>query len=228
MTYDTRLATAVVPAPAKAADVYERVKALIMDSRLAPGVKINIDAVARDLEVSHTPLREALARLEADGLAVKHARRGYTAAPLLSRAELDELYDLRLLLEPYAAARAAERITDFGVERLEAELATFDQAPEDEGYQAYGALAAHDRRLHDLVLELAGNETVRTCFNRTHAHLHLYRLYYGGRTGNEAISEHRALADALTARDPRAAAERMREHLERSRDRLHRIFDSRP
>jgi DNA-binding GntR family transcriptional regulator len=226
MTYDVRRLTAVVPVPAKAADVYERVKALIMDSRIAPGVRINIDAVARELEVSQTPLREALARLGADGLVVKHARRGYVAAPLLSRTELDELYELRLLLEPYAAARAAERITGACVDRLEAELATCDQAPE-QGYQVHGGLAAHDRRLHDLVLELAGNETLRTAFNRTHTHLHLYRLYYGWRTGNEAIAEHGAVVDALVARDPRAAAAAMREHLECSRGRLHRIFDSR-
>jgi DNA-binding GntR family transcriptional regulator len=209
--------------PGKPADVYEHLKALIMDNQVAPGSKINIEEVARRLEVSHTPLREALARLESDGLAVKVPRRGYVATPLLSPAELDELYELRLLLEPFAAARAAERMTDEGAERLEKELASCQQAPEAPVYEAYGALAAHDRRLHDLVLELAGNQAVRAAFNRTHAHLHLYRLYYGWRTGNDALDEHRALVDALIARDADRAAGCMRSHLERARDRIGRM-----
>jgi len=65
---------------------------------------------------------------------------------------------------------------------------------------------------------------VRTSFNRTHAHLHLYRLYYGWRTGSDAIAEHEALVDALTAGGPGAAASSMRDHLKRSRDRFHRMF----
>lgn len=218
MSTDTQLATG------KPADVFEQVKAMIMDNRLAPGQKINIDAVARELEVSHTPLREALARLEASGLAVKLPRRGYVTAPLLTRAEFDDLFELRLLLEPHGAARAAQRISAEGVLRLETELATCQEAPDGQVYESYGSLAAHDRRLHDLVLDLAGNAAVRTAYAGTHAHLHLYRLYYGWRTGYEAIAEHRALVDAVAAGDPERAEASMRRHLELSRARLHRIF----
>ncbi|WP_232667257.1 GntR family transcriptional regulator [Pseudonocardia sp. TRM90224] len=208
---------------AKSSDVYERVKALILDNAIAPGSKITIDVLARDLGVSHTPLREALARLESDELVVKLPRRGYVCTPLLSPAQVDELYELRLMLEPPSAGRAAERMTPDGARRLRAELASCEQAPPDSGYEAYRALAAHDRRLHDLVLELAGNEAVRAAFDRTHAHLHLYRLYYGWRTGNEAINEHRDLVEALTAGDATAATEAMRQHLDLARERLHRM-----
>src|SRR3954451_23880770 len=90
--------------------VYEAVKALIMDRHLEPGAKINMDALARDLDVSPTPVREALARLEADGLVTKRALVGYTAVPLLDAAGLTELFELRKLLEPAAARWAAESI----------------------------------------------------------------------------------------------------------------------
>src|SRR5919202_2566625 len=88
-------------------DVYEAVKSLIMDHRLAPGERVTIDALARQLEVSPTPVREALARLEADGLVRKRPLAGYTATPLLTRAEFEELFEMRMLLEPAAARRAA-------------------------------------------------------------------------------------------------------------------------
>src|SRR3954453_11508502 len=87
--------------------VYEAIKALIMDQHVEPGAKINMDALARELEVSPTPVREALARLEADGLVTKKALVGYTAAALLDAEGLDELFEMRLLLEPAAASWAA-------------------------------------------------------------------------------------------------------------------------
>ncbi|GAB3962484.1 GntR family transcriptional regulator [Plantactinospora veratri] len=90
-------------------DVYESVRALVMDHAVAPGERINIDALARRLEVSPTPVREALARLESDGLVRKRPLAGYTAAPLLSRTEFDELVEMRLILETASARRLAER-----------------------------------------------------------------------------------------------------------------------
>jgi len=83
--------------------VYDAVKALIMDDVVPPGAKLNMDALARDLAVSPTPIREALARLESERLVVKEPLRGYTTAPLLTRAAFEDLYDFRLHLEPWAA-----------------------------------------------------------------------------------------------------------------------------
>src|SRR5438270_12214972 len=89
--------------------VYESVKRLLMDTDLEPGSRVCIDRLARDLGVSPTPIREALFRCEAEGLVVRRPNAGYTVAPLLDAAGLADLYDLRLLLEPVAAARAAQR-----------------------------------------------------------------------------------------------------------------------
>ncbi|MEQ4301406.1 GntR family transcriptional regulator [Plantactinospora sp. B6F1] len=90
-------------------DVYESVRALVMDHAVAPGERINIDGLARRLEVSPTPVREALARLESDGLVRKRPLAGYTAAPLLTRTEFDELVEMRLILETASARRVAQR-----------------------------------------------------------------------------------------------------------------------
>jgi hypothetical protein len=87
--------------------VYEVLKGQLMDRVLAPGEKINIDLLCRELEVSQTPIREALARLESDGLVTKRALAGYTVAPLLDAEGYDDLFEMRFILEPVAAARAA-------------------------------------------------------------------------------------------------------------------------
>src|ERR1700704_3652055 len=91
--------------------VYEALKALVMEHTLAPGDRINIDALARELDVSPPPVREGLARLESDGLVRKRPLAGYTVSPLLTRAEFNAMFDMRLVLEGAAARWAALRAT---------------------------------------------------------------------------------------------------------------------
>jgi DNA-binding GntR family transcriptional regulator len=201
-------------------DVYERLKSSVLDHVVEPGHRINVDALTRVLEVSQTPIREALARLEAEGLVVKEPLRGFRASPLLSHAEFEELYDFRLLLEPWAAARAAQLGTPEVAAGLEQELASWTSAPEGSGYHGYRELSAHDARFHGRIVELAQNGPLSTAYERLHAHLHLFRLNYQRTIGDEAIREHRAIAAAIVAGRPDAAERAMRQHLTASRDRL--------
>ena len=78
-----------------------------MALEIAPGARILIDALARELDVSQTPVREALSRLEREGLVRKAHLIGYSAAPQLSRKRFDDLFGFRLLLEPEGARLAA-------------------------------------------------------------------------------------------------------------------------
>ncbi|MCM2580041.1 GntR family transcriptional regulator [Streptomyces meridianus] len=206
----------VTPLPRRqmlADDVHEAIKALIMDHAIEPGARVSIDGLARQLGVSPTPVREALARLESAELVVKEPLRGYRTTPLLNREQLEDLYQFRLLLEPWAAARAAERLSDEGRERLRAEMGSCD-APRDTTYDAYKALTAHDTRFHVLVAELAGSAQVRQAFERTHCHLHVFRLSYNRGIGLQTLDEHRSITDAILAGDPQAAEAAMRGHLE--------------
>src|SRR5260370_24273617 len=92
--------------------VYEAVMQLVMDQQIEEGGRVNIALVARQLNVSPTPVREALARLEMDGLVMKEPLRGYSVTPTLDTKTFNDLYDVRRLLEPFAARRAAERRDD--------------------------------------------------------------------------------------------------------------------
>src|ERR1041385_3913834 len=81
-----------------AEEVYRRIRSDIMSLKLPPDTRISIDSLARELGVSQTPIREALSMLEAIGLVTKRHFVGYCSAPQLNRKQLDELYEVRLLL----------------------------------------------------------------------------------------------------------------------------------
>ncbi|RCW45812.1 GntR family transcriptional regulator [Halopolyspora algeriensis] len=198
---------------ALADEVHEAIKALLMDHRIAPGDRVSIDGMARELGVSPTPVREALARLESAELVVKAPLRGYRAAPLLTEQQLEDLYRFRLLIEPWAAARAAEGISAAGAIRLRAEMDSCD-APTESGYRSYKELTAHDTRFHLLTAELAGSEQVRLALERTHCHLHIFRLYFDRAVGSKTLEEHRAITEAIASADASAAEQAMRHHLE--------------
>jgi DNA-binding GntR family transcriptional regulator len=200
--------------------VYEQIRALIMNDGIAPGARMNIDEIARELGVSGTPVREALARLESEELVSRLPLRGYRVTELLNRKEVDDMYALRLLLEPPSAALAAAAMSDANVALLEAEMATCPAAPAEDAYRDYKALTAHDQRLHELILRLAGNAAVEQAFARTHCHLHFFRLNYNQPFGEQTITEHRVIVEALIAGNPAGARKAMTDHLEVARDRL--------
>jgi DNA-binding GntR family transcriptional regulator len=210
-------------------DVYEAVKSLIMDHRIAPGERVTIDALARQLAVSPTPIRETLARLESEGLVRKRAMAGYSTAPLLTRAEFEELFELRLLLECPAAERAARRQAagDLDVETLAKEADLPEQLSGD-GYAGHAAFTAQDALFHERVAEASGNTMLHAAIMRLHAHLHLHRLHFPTAHLGTSGQEHRRIVAAVATGSPDAAAEAMRDHLKAARDRHRHALNHAP
>ena len=204
-------------------EVYAVLQQAIMDGTIPPDERLNAGELARRFNVSPTPVREALAKLESDGLVEKHPLKGYRTTDLLAEQELVDLFELRLLLEPGSAARAAERrqSADSAALRREIELARSAIGQPD----AYSVLSQHDVRLHDQIFRAARNETVRLAYARTHCHLHTFRLAYTGSYVADTVEEHAAVADAIIAGDAAASETAMRRHIEQSRERLLRVFD---
>ncbi|WP_406070509.1 GntR family transcriptional regulator [Micromonospora sp. NBC_01638] len=209
-------------------DVYESIKALVMDHVLPPGERVNIDALARELDVSPTPVREALARLEADGLVRKRPLSGYTTTPLLSRAEFDDLFDVRLVLEGATAGRAAAHASPEARQRISAEAAARIDVEAGDGYRRHAAFTALDAKFHDLIAEVAGSPLLRDSITRLHSHLHLHRLYFPVAGAGDTNTEHQRIAAAIVAGDSPAATEAMRSHLAAARERHLPAFDQPP
>jgi DNA-binding GntR family transcriptional regulator len=89
----------------------------------------------------------------------------------------------------------------------------------EDAYSDYKALTAHDARLHELILHIAGNAAVEQAFARTHCHLHFFRLNYKQPFGEQTIAEHRVIVDALVTGKPEAARKAMTAHLNVARER---------
>ncbi|GAA1811024.1 GntR family transcriptional regulator [Planosporangium flavigriseum] len=206
-------------------DVYGAIKSLIMDHLIAPGERVTIDALARELSVSPTPIREALARLESEGLVRKRAMAGYSTAPLLTRDQFEELFEMRLLLECPAAARAAVRHAagNVDVDALAQEAELPDRLSGD-GYAGHAAFTARDAVFHERVAEASGNSMLSATFVRLHAHLHLHRLHFPTAHLGISTREHRRIVAAIASGSAEAASEAMRAHLEAARDRHRHAF----
>ncbi|MEU2243035.1 GntR family transcriptional regulator [Streptomyces sp. NPDC018338] len=197
--------------------VYEAVKAMVMDHVIEPGSRVGIESLSRSLGVSATPVREALARLEADGLVVKRSLSGYRATELLDRRGVEELFEMRLLLEPRAAALAAERVGDIALDRIEALVEEMQGLP-DKGhsYAVYGRFALLDQRFHDALAAASGRTMLAAAVERLHTHLHLFRLSPVTGGSPATVVEHSRILRAVLRRNPERAEAAMREHLELS------------
>jgi DNA-binding GntR family transcriptional regulator len=198
-------------------EVYKIIRADIMSLRIPPDARISIDSLARELGVSQTPVREALSMLEATGLVTKRHFVGYCSAPQLSRSQLDELYEVRLLVEPFAARCAALRLSDGDLARIRRHaqgMAPGGSRP------SYDRFADQDSELHDMIAAGSGNDLIRDSLSRLHSHLHIFRLCFHTKVTREAHAEHTRLVDALARRDADAAESAMRAHIEKSYQRL--------
>jgi DNA-binding GntR family transcriptional regulator len=135
------------------------------------------------------------------------------------------MVEIRLLLEPAAARRAAERASSEQVSGLRRMIDEMAELVEGDRHAAYGAFGLRDAAFHDLVAQSAGNQVVREALARLHTHVHLFRLLYDRQVTFLAMGEHDEVLAAVAARDPDAAAYAMRRHILLSGDRFRRLFD---
>ncbi|WP_433174737.1 GntR family transcriptional regulator [Actinoallomurus sp. CA-150999] len=213
--------TLIQPRQMLADTVYEAIEQRLVNHDLEPGAKLNISTLAQELDVSPTPVREALARLEADGLVVKRPNAGYAAAPLMGSKDFDELFEMRLLLEPAAAGRAAARVGEDDLRALTDTLAEMRKVQGGAGSRETLRLFVHqDALFHDIIANSGGNTLMADTLRRFRAHTHLYRLYFREGITDATCREHERVLDALREADADAAAATMRTHLRRAQQRL--------
>jgi DNA-binding GntR family transcriptional regulator len=204
--------------------VHEALEAMVLEGTLAPGSRINMDALAREMDVSQTPLRESLVRLESLGLVALIPQRGYFVAPMLTGAEFESLFDFRMRMEPWCASQAAMRASEEDRRWLTEEIESAGHDIEaSSDWSEYVRVAAHDARFHERIAEIAGNRWAADALKKSNVHLHLLRLYFIGRMGTHAVREHAPIAEAIISGEPEKASRLMEEHLESSRRRLGKV-----
>jgi|TARA_Y100000114_G_scaffold154438_1_gene176472 DNA-binding GntR family transcriptional regulator len=108
-------------------DLVENLRERIVTGALAPGVRLSQQQLAEDLQVSRTPLREALQRLATEGLVIGQANRGMVVAPA-PLSDVEDAYALRLLVEPATVAAIVETVTDDDIAAMEKALGGMERA----------------------------------------------------------------------------------------------------
>lgn len=205
--------------------VYETLKERILDQRLKPGARLNIDALSRELEVSSSPIREALVRLESEHLIVSELYAGYSVAPQPTQAYLGDLLDYRILIEGHCARIGCERRDPVTITALKQALDKMSQVPTiGKRYREYQRFVQADGRFHQVLVDSAHNEVFSKMYASLHALILQSRLYLNTPNDEarlkEVLDEHSRIVDAFETGDGVAAEEAVRQHLEGGRRRL--------
>jgi len=196
--------------------VYEQLKTAIVELRIPPGEPLREADIAQGLSVSKTPVREALARLEQDGLVALNSFRSAVVTEYTAR-DLQEIYELREIIEVAAARSAAESMSDQGLAdlgRIARECVRL--SGEGGGPELVPLISEFDT----VLFEEVQNRRIRAILANLAAHLTRIGLLTAGIPGRNAASvrEHAQIYEAIERRDPEAAERFMRQHIRSVRD----------
>lgn len=199
------------------------VRERVLTGRVAPDGPIRQDALANELGISKIPLREALARLEQEGLLKSHANRGFFVRSL-NRDEAQEVYALRLKLEPDIMALSAARATEADHAAAIATLAKLDQVT-DKGGEGVGAF---NRAFHMALLTPSNQPLTVTILQRLHVLSERYVRKHLEPLGRDerANDEHRQMLEAWLARDGKRIRALTIQHIKKTMDDLQVQLDA--
>lgn len=191
--------------------IYKQLRRAIIMGHLKPGLKLDVDELARKYGTSVTPVRDALQMLGQEGLVTIKSRAGYFVTHTTLK-ELRDLLDLREVLEVAAVERAIDRITEEQLQQLEHVHAPYT-GDDDESYDRY---TDENRRFHYLLAKASGNDQLAETLGRLHDRLARFMvLRHAGRIQPES---HARIVAALRSRDKQRAVELTRQELNATRD----------
>jgi DNA-binding GntR family transcriptional regulator len=201
---------------------YLALRQAIVEGRYRPGERLQEQRIATELQLSRTPVREALRSLEAEGLVVIALNRGALVRPI-DVAEVEDLYELRARLESYAAHRAVGRVTASELQRMDQAIADFDDHADhaaDGDPAALRAVNDANARFHHAVLDAARHERLAVLLRRaTDVPLVFQAFRHFDRAAMERSNQfHRLIRTAVAGPDPGRAEALMAEHIHQGRD----------
>jgi DNA-binding GntR family transcriptional regulator len=202
--------------------VYQKLKQLIIACEIRPGEDISETRLAARLKVGKAPVRFALARLRQEGLVRSHARSGHVVSSLTMQDVLN-VYELRLILEPLAARRAASQITNEALNELDRLCSTFYR-PGDRASENHFLTA--NRAFHMIIARSSGNERLATLVELLHDEAARILSLCISHRPTDWDSAHREIVEALRRHDGATAEAVQRRELEKSRDAVRNaLFD---
>ncbi len=214
MTAKTKADTAPPAGQSASEHAYGALRQAIASGEFAGGQRLTEQMLSERFGISRTPIRDALRRLEMEGLIAAGTGRGFRVAEW-TRDEIDQVFNIRAMLESYAIERAARLATDEQIEELGrlSELMIDHTPPRSD--EDFRVLSDSNERFHKLIIEAAKSDRLARLISMTIDMALVFRTYkmYSERDLQRSSLHHREMAEALRARSPNWAASVMRSHL---------------
>ena len=192
--------------------VFNTLRQAIITGEFVPGERLMEIALANRLGVSRTPVREAIRKLELEGLVVMIPRKGAEVARITEK-DLRDVLEVRSSLEELAAGLATERLDESSREKIQAALDNFREAIQTDDNPK---IADCDVEFHDAVFEATQNKRLIQIINNLREQIYRYRLEYVKDTAYNAVllKEHEELVEAMFAGNKERAKEIMKRHID--------------
>ena len=193
---------------------YNQIKQRIIEGKLHPDQSVIEEDLSSKLEISRTPLREALQRLELENMVIRQSNGRLKIAPI-SVKEVKEIFNVRSKLEGIVTVEATENATDDDIKNLSNITHNIKKAYQEGSIQDilyYGA------KFHSYIYELSGNKTVNNILSQLNDHIHRYRRLVPKQNIDQIIEEdeHQVILNYIADRDTKGAARAMQKHIENS------------
>ncbi|ABP67802.1 GntR family transcriptional regulator [Caldicellulosiruptor changbaiensis] len=192
--------------------VFEKLRDMIVNGDLRPGERLMEIKLAEMLGVSRTPIREAIRKLELEGLVVMLPRKGAYVADI-SKKEIMDVLEIRAALDKLAAGLATQRMTKTEKEELKKVLASFEKNFKLGNIEG---MITDDIRLHDIIYIGAKNEKLQHIINNLREQITRFRIIYLKeiyRKNEKLLDEHREIVDAILSGDIEKAQKMAEEHI---------------
>ena len=192
----------------------------LLAGEIKPGERINVAELERTFGVSHIPIREAVRRLETEGLIIALPQRAAVAAGV-DLDDLAGLYDLRRIVEGDVIERSVESMTDEQVDGVRAALEALEAVAQDHDSPGFWDL---HRDFHWALLEPGATDWVHRVLTQVWTASQRYVRLFVSETVDDAMDDHRALYDYCRRRDGAGARDLLRRHLDRTESAVREAF----
>lgn len=192
--------------------VFNTLRQAILTGELKPGERLMEIHLANRLGVSRTPIREAIRKLELEGLVTMVPRKGAEVAQITEKNMLDVL-EVRRALDALCAELACERISEEGLGKLKSACEAFEKAVRNGNVKK---IAQADVELHDIIVEATDNQRLIQLINNLSEQMYRYRFEYIKDTTQHQrlIEEHRVIYESILRKDKETAAQAARLHID--------------
>ncbi len=192
--------------------VFNTLRQAILTGELKPGERLMEIHLANRLGVSRTPIREAIRKLELEGLVTMIPRRGAEVAQITEKS-MNDVLEVRRALDALCVELACERITQEKLEELKAACDGFEKAVKTKDVKK---IAQADVALHDIIVEATGNQRLIQMVNNLSEQMYRYRFEYikDSEQHENLVEEHRIIYESLVKKDKETASSAAKLHID--------------